>query len=94
MTTIKNIKVQQMTSPRSGRQAANQFQIITPEGTYLQSYSSTIAFRDNKGAITLDESKWDYSVTTSRYRNEFLNEGIAETRKKIASGEYKLADLN
>ena len=44
--------------------------------------------------VYLDESDWDYSVTTGKYRNQFLGEGIAETRKKIASGEYKLANLN
>jgi hypothetical protein len=46
------------------------------------------------GSIVLDNYYWDYSVTTGRYRNEFLNEGIAETRKKIASGEYQLTNLN
>ena len=48
----------------------------------------------SKGKIYLDEYYWDYSVTTGKYRNEFLGEGIAETRKKIASGEYILTDLN
>ena len=57
------------------------------------SYGTTIAIRNTDG-ITLDENYWDYSVTTGSYRNQFLNEGIAETRAKIASGEYRLADLN
>ena len=87
------IKVQQMTSPRSGRPVANQFIIYTSEGEYFQSYDSIIAFNDN-GEITLDENTWDYSRTTSKYRNEFLGEGTAETRAKIKSGEYILADLN
>jgi len=33
-------------------------------------------------------------VRHGKYRNEFLREGIADTRKKIKSGEYALADLN
>ena len=37
--------------------------------------------------------KWDYSVTTSKYRNIFLNENKKETEKKIKSGEYVLTDL-
>ena len=86
-------KVRQMTSNRSGRPVANQFIIYTIEGEYFQSYDSIIAFNNN-GKITLDKNTWDYSRTTSKYRNEFLGEGIADTRVKIESGEYKLADLN
>lgn len=44
--------------------------------------------------ITLDEKYWNYSTTTSKYRNQFLGETTDETRKKIASGEYRLANLN
>ena len=87
------IKVKQMTSPRSYRPVANQFIIYTIEGEYFQSYDSIIAFNNN-GKITLDNNTWDYSRTTSKYRNEFLGEGTAETRAKIKSGEYELEDLN
>ena len=87
------IKVKQMTSSRSGSPVANQFIIYTIEGEYFQSYDSIIAFNNN-GKITLDNNTWDYSRTTSKYRNQFLGEGIAETRAKIESGEYTLADLN
>jgi len=45
-------------------------------------------------ATYLDEYYWDYSATTGRYRNQFLGEGIADTRKGIKAGAYKLADLN
>ena len=87
-------KVRNMFSP-NGNQVANQFIIETPEGTYFQSYRSIIAFIDKKtGERTLDEYYWDYSRTTSKYRNQFLGEGVADTRSKIQSGEYKLADLN
>ncbi len=87
-------KVRQMTSNSSGRPVANQFIIYTDEGTYFQSYDSVIAFRDNNRKITLDDYYWDYSRTTGKYRNEFLGEGIADTRAKIELGVYKLADLN
>ena len=87
-------KVKQMTSNRSGRPVANQFIIYTSEGEYFQSYDSVIAFKDNEGNVTLDDYTWDYSRTTGKYRNEFLSEGIVDTRAKIESGEYKLADLN
>jgi len=86
------MKVENMTSTR-GNAVPNQF-IITDNGDeYFQSYRSIIAKR-SKGKIYLDDYYWDYSVTTGKYRNEFLGEGIAETRKKIASGEYVLTNLN
>jgi hypothetical protein len=86
------MKVENMTSAR-GNTVPNQF-IITDNGDeYFQSYKSIIAKR-SKGKIYLDDYYWDYSVTTGKYRNEFLGEGIAETRKKIASGEYVLTNLN
>lgn len=83
-----------MNSPKSGHPVANQFTISTEEGEYFQSYSTIIAFRANDGTITLDNDAWNYSRTTAKYRREFLGEYTNETRKKIESGEYKLADLN
>lgn len=73
--------------------ANNQFIIYTDKGEYFQSYNSIIAFK-SKNNIQLDERYWDYSKTTGKYRNSFLNEGINETIKKIQSGEYKLTNLN
>ena len=61
---------------------------------YFQSYNSIIAKRTNEGKIFLDQKFWDYSTTTGKYRNQFLNEGIAETRKKIKEGIYTLTNLN
>ena len=87
-------KVRQMKSVRTDRPVANQFIMYTPDGNYFQSYNSIIAFRANDGKVTLDNYYWDYSRTTGVYRNQFLGEGIADTRAKIGSGEYKLADLN
>lgn len=76
-----------------GNKAANQFIIVDGNKETFQSYLSVIAVNNN-GKITLDENRWNYSMTTGKYRNQFLGEGIAETRKKIASGEYKLKNLN
>lgn len=72
----------------------NQFIIHTETGSFFQSYDSVIAFIDNNGNVSLDKTYWDYSRTTGKYRDMFLNEGIKETRRKIESGEYSLADLN
>lgn len=88
------MKVENMTSPRSGREVANQFVITGDNGAQVfQSYGSIIA-KIEGGRVTLDEFYWDYSRTTSKYRNEFLGEDTETTRKKIASGEYTLTNLN
>lgn len=90
------MKVQNMTSPRSGQPVANQYIIEDGNDKFFQSYNSIIAVkRFGKYPRTmLDERYWNYSVTTGKYRNQFLGEGIADTRKKIESGEYQLNDLN
>lgn len=74
---------------------ANHMEIETEEGTYLQSYNTIIAFQSYNGKVTiLDRQKWDYSNTTAKHRNHFLNETTAETRRKINGGIYLLDDLN
>ena len=103
------MKVSNMTSSK-GNNVANQFLIEgavvqLPDDTYtgrmFQSYDSNIALiayecgnTGNTYRVFLDKRYWDYSVTTGKYRNQFLGELIAETRKKIESGEYELVDLN
>jgi hypothetical protein len=42
----------------------------------------------------LDKDSWDYSRTTGKYRNLFLEESKAETESKIKKGIYKLVGLN
>lgn len=100
---IQQIKVKQMTSPKSGNPVANQFVILVKsndkdqagfDSIYFQSYQTIIAVKDYQGNVTLDKNYWDYSRTTGKYRNEFLGEYTDETKKKIKSGEYKLAELN
>jgi len=89
------MKTRPIYSERSGRPVANQNIIYDDFGnSFFQSYNTIIAKITNAGQTILDASHWDYSVTTGKYRNKFLNECIAETRKKIKQGLYKLADLN
>lgn len=100
------MKVRNFESTRSGRPVANQF-IIEEEGRgangnflrreTFQSYQSIIAVKtiwNDRVDVVLDTDTWDYSRTTGKYRNEFLGEGVADTRAKIKSGEYKLENLN
>lgn len=97
------MKVQNMTSSR-GSSVPNQFILtgtfnggqelgILPDANVFQSYDSTIVVI-HQGTVYLDSHYWDYSITTGKYRNQFLGENKAETQKKIDSGEYKLVNLN
>ena len=94
------MRVENFTNSRGNKvKNQNNFCILDNDVIYFQSYNSIIAKKDlrhdRKGKyITLDENYWDFSATTGRFRNLFLGENIAETRKKIASGEYELANLN
>lgn len=85
-------KVKNMTSV-NGNKIANQFIIESSRQRIFQSYDSIIAIICD-GQVTLDENDWDYSVTTGKYRNQFLGEDKKTTEKKIKDGTYKLADLN
>ena len=96
------MKVQNMTSDR-GNKIANQFIIHNDNEEYFQSYKSIIVkkvtqwffnYEQKETKIFLDENFWDYSKTTSRYRNKFLNETTKEIQNKIKSGEYILTNLN
>jgi hypothetical protein len=44
--------------------------------------------------VYLDEKYWNYSRTTSKYRNMFLEESGKEIERKIKKGIYLLANLN
>jgi len=92
------MKVQNMTS-NNGNKIANQFIIEDDFNTvYFQSYNSIIAkkvlMNNQFFMVYLDKKYWDYSVTTSKYRNIFLNESKKETQKKIDNGIYILTNLN
>jgi len=86
------MKISNMLSA-SGNPIPNQFKIEHEGKIFFQSYNSTIVMID-RGTVTLDSNKWDFSKTTGKWRNKFLGESKKETQAKIDSGEYKLADLN
>tara|TARA_R110000822_G_scaffold120959_1_gene254646 strand:- start:310 stop:558 length:249 start_codon:yes stop_codon:yes gene_type:complete len=79
---------------KSGNNVSNQFIIKTDNETIFQSYKSIIAKIDNDNNITLDSHYWDYSKTTSKYRNMFLNMTTNDIKKDIKLGNIKLDNLN
>lgn len=76
----------------------NQFILNDNEGyEYFQSYNSIIVKRTKFDAsikTQLDETYWNYSTTTSKYRNQFLGETTEQIKKKIKDGIYELVNLN
>jgi hypothetical protein len=99
MYISKFVSVRPMTS-RGGNELANQQIMSDPAGETFVSYGTKIAYRshkryeDGERRIVLDKDYWDYSRTTSKYRNEFLGFGIDECRRRISNGKIELADLN
>lgn len=87
----------------SGRAVANQFVISEwHNGSMVkatfQSYDSIICVMDFSGddtEIVLDQQYWDYSRTTLKYLERFLElHSKKEIEAKIKNGEYVLVDLN
>jgi hypothetical protein len=86
------MKVENMTS-NNGNKIANQFIINSDNAIFFQSYDSIICkIEDNK--TYLDSYYYNYSKTTSKYRNIFLNLSSKEIEKKIADNEFILTNLN
>ena len=77
-----------------GNKVPNQFIIWTDEEQFFQSYQTIIGRRDNEGNVSLDKNRWDYSVTTSKYRNQWLGMNTKEIKKAIDDGTIQLVNLN
>jgi hypothetical protein len=97
------MKVRNMVSRNSGREVANQFIITDEKRTVFQSYSSTIIEIDwDNQEITIFPD-WNYSVTTSKYRNQFMEEygftemgnskGFKECMKKGKIRNFKIKEV-
>jgi hypothetical protein len=69
-------------------------------GDMFQSYETVIAFKPTQSwrgscnTIYLDSDAWDYSRTTSKYRNQFLGMTTAQVKAGIKDGSIKLVNLN
>lgn len=99
------MKVRNMTNSK-GKPVVNQFIIEDTKinkdneittSVYFQSYGSIIVEKNyflDRTITKLSKNYWDYSTTTSKYRNLFLGETTKEIKEKIASGEYILTNLN
>lgn len=87
------MKVTNITNSR-GRKVANQFIIENGNVYTFQSYNSVIAVVDFDNSIITIGGDWNYSTTTSRYRNKFFEtlgldemSNTANAREAIRNGE-------
>lgn len=83
-----NVKVEKLDKQ------GNQIGVRVGGHRYFFSYGRCIVWVDDSGQVHLSEQYWDYSRTTSKYRNQFLCESTQEIQSKINSGRYVLADLS
>jgi hypothetical protein len=91
------MQVKNMTSLKSYNNIPNQFIIYDDNKTYFQSYKSIIVKierLEGKEITYLDPVYYNYSRTTSKYRNAFLGESTKEIESKIKQGVYILENLN
>ena len=68
--------------------APNQTIINVGDSQILQSYNSVVAIKTGN-TVELSPD-WEYSKTTMKFVKQFLDSPAAETRKKIASKEWKI----
>lgn len=79
-------KVQNLESPRSGRDVPNQYDLIHENGIAFQSYSSLIAVRMN-GYLYLTD-KHDWSKTTSKYATSWTGFTTKERIRGLKDGKF------
>lgn len=77
----------------SSREIPNQFFLEFENGSIFQSYGSIIVVRLFGDLVTYLGDDWDYSVTTSKYRNDFCSHNTREIRDCLAgrntTGKYE-----
>lgn len=91
------MQVKNMMSLKGYNTIPNQFIIYDDNKTYFQSYKSIIVKierLEGREITYLDPVYYNYSRTTSKYRNAFLGESTKEIESKIKQGLYILQDLN
>lgn len=90
-----SMTVTNMVSPRTGRPVANQFIIEDDNKAIFQSYESTIAEIDYNSREIRIGKNWNYSSTTSKYRNAFFSDYFdALNSRKAIETALEVARIN
>ena len=91
---MNNTMVSQLIN-KQGNAVKNQFIIDNGDVTIFQSYQSQIVAVDEKNKTIVFYPDYDYSQTTSKYRNQFLSDILGTeinrqiVNKMIADSIYK-----
>ncbi len=95
MSIYKNLTIENMQTSSGGVAIDQEIVRSKRSGNVsFYSYKTEIVRINKEGVVILDKKYWDYSKTTSKYRNMFLGEDTKTIKKKIADGTYKLRSLN
>lgn len=73
--------------------ALNQIRVFNGGVESVVSYDKVIVEKRNEGVV-LDIKYWNYSKTTSKYLNIFLDCKTVDIKNRIGNGTYILDDLN
>ena len=79
-------RVQNLSSPRSGRDVPNQYDLVCENGIAFQSYGSLIAVRMN--GYLYHTADHDYSNTTSKYATEWTGFDTKTRREGLKDGSF------
>lgn len=74
------MKVRNMVSNKSNHAIANQYVIVDGTNTTFQSYDTTICCIHHASAFISISNYWNYSVTTSKYFYQFMEENLTDHR--------------
>jgi hypothetical protein len=90
-----SMTVRNMVSTRTGNPVANQFIIEGDNKAVFQSYESTIAEIDYNSREIRMGKNWNYSPTTSKYRNAFFSGYFdALNNRKAIETALEVAKIN
>jgi len=73
---------------KGGNPARDQKVITTPQGKYLKSYNSLVAYIGKDGTVKVGPH-YNYSQTTVYYVGKFLDSTLPQIRKDIQAGRIK-----
>ena len=84
--TFKKIKVEPLTSTRTGEAVKNQYVIHIDNNVAFQSYDSLIAVYDIENNTLTLGCNFDYSTTTSKYLNQFIEYYCCSIYRELPNG--------
>lgn len=86
ITKMQQIKIEPCQSNRTGENVKNQYIITAPGCRAFQSYNSLIAVYDIENNMLTLGCNFDYSITTSKYLNQFIENYCYSIYRELPNG--------